>query len=76
MPLTNTVKELEENLDFGIQKLIKSEPGINPDRKMRQRWFVGDADELLDEVVGSVQQRKRKQWFSQELEQSNKRKPF
>ncbi len=28
MPLTNTVKELEENLDFGIQKLIKSEPGL------------------------------------------------
>ncbi len=28
--LTNTVKELEENLDFGIQKLIKSEPGMIP----------------------------------------------
>ena len=35
LPLTNTVKELEENLDFGIQKLIKSEPGLvnNDDEK-------------------------------------------
>ncbi len=32
-----------------------------------RRWFVGDADELLDEVVGSVQQRKRNM-FSQELD--------
>jgi hypothetical protein len=33
---------------------------------------------LLDEVVGSVQQRKRKigEMFSQELEQTKKRKPF
>jgi hypothetical protein len=47
---------------------------------MRQtRWIgvVGDADELLDEVVGSVQQRKRmkRNVFSQELE-NEKRKPF
>jgi hypothetical protein len=37
---------------------------------MRQmRWLVGDADELLDEVVGSVQQRKPEtNVFSQELE--------
>ena len=67
MRLTSSVKELEAIL----QKLIKIDhfikPGINPDRKMRQRWFVGDADELLDEVVGSVQQRKQF-WFSQELE--------
>jgi hypothetical protein len=26
-------------------------------RQMRQWWFVGDADELLDEVVGSVQRK-------------------
>jgi hypothetical protein len=39
----------------------------------------GDADELLDEVVGSVQQRKRNRKqivLSQELEQTKKRKPF
>ena len=29
-------------------------------RQMRWIGVVGDADELLDEVVGSVQQRKRK----------------
>jgi hypothetical protein len=55
LPLTNTVKELEEKLDFGIQKLIKSEPGINSDRKMRQmRWIgvVGDADALGPGVFG------------------------
>jgi hypothetical protein len=41
------------------------------------RWIgvVGDADELLDEVVGSVQQRKRN-LFSQELEMRKERKPF
>jgi hypothetical protein len=41
------------------------------------RWLgvVGDADELLDEVVGSVQQRKRN-LFSQELEMRKERKPF
>ena len=46
MPLTNTVKELEENLDFGIQKLIKSEPGLvsNDDEK---HLVDGDADKLL-----------------------------
>jgi hypothetical protein len=47
LPLTNTVKELEENLDFGIQKLIKSEPGLilvdNNDYKHLVR-VDGDAD--------------------------------
>ena len=37
---------------------------------------VGDADELLDEVVGSVQQRKRfgNEMFSQELEMRKRKK--
>ena len=34
----------------------------------------GDADELLDEVVGSVQQRKRIEMFSQELENEKRKK--
>ena len=40
------VKELEENLDFGIQKLIKSEPGLvsNDDEK---HLVDGNADKLL-----------------------------
>ena len=33
MRLTSSVKELEAIL----QKLIKFEPGLNPDRKMRQK---------------------------------------
>ena len=44
-------------------------------RQMRWIGVVGDADELLDEVVGSVQQRK-KFWFSQELEQMRKESRF
>ena len=65
LPLTNTVKELEENLDFGIQKLIKSEPGLilvnNDDEKhlmvlMAMRMDLG----LVTLVVGSVQQRNEK----------------
>jgi hypothetical protein len=50
LPLTNTVKELEENLDFGIQKLIKSEPGLILVHKNDEKHLVGvdgDADELL-----------------------------
>ncbi len=36
-------------------------------RQMRQLWFVGDADELLDKVVGSGQRNKRN-LISQDLE--------
>ena len=45
--LTSQIKTLDAINTFGIYKLIKSEPGLNPDRKMRQmRWIgvVGDAD--------------------------------
>ncbi len=59
MPLTSQIKELGAIL----QKLIKfMNLEIIPVENFRQmRWngVVGDADELLDEVVGSVQQRKR-----------------
>ena len=59
MPLTSQIKELGAFL----QKLIKfMNLEIIPVEKIRQmRWIgvVGDADELLDEVVGSVQQRKQ-----------------
>ncbi len=51
--LTSSVKELGAIL----QKLINLDKIQN--EKWDKRWFVGDADELLDEVVGSVQQRKR-----------------
>ena len=37
---------------------------------------VGDADELLDEVVGSVQQRKRNEIGSHKNWKNEKRKPF
>ncbi len=42
-----------------------------------KRWIgvVGDADELLDEVVGLVQQRKRK-FCSLKNWKNEKRKPF
>ncbi len=48
MLLTNTVKELEENLDFGIQKLIKSEPGLIQIDKHNEHLndVDGDADVL------------------------------
>ena len=49
MSLTNTVKELEENLDFGIQKLIKSEPGLILVNKYDEKHLDdvdGDADVL------------------------------
>ena len=53
MPLTNTVKELEENLDFGIQKLIKSEPGLILVHKNDEKHLVdGDADEPRSEDFG------------------------
>ena len=55
MPLTNTVKELEENLDFGIQKLIKSEPGlilVNNDDVKHLVSVDGDADEPRSDDVG------------------------
>ena len=69
MPLTDTVKELEENLDFGIQKLIKSEPGlipVNNDNEkhlelalMAMRMNLGQKTS----VVGSVQQRNETKLF-------------
>ena len=74
MPLTNTVKELEENLDFGIQKLIKSEPGlilVNNDNEKHEMASLAMRMNFYEEVVGSGQQ--RKQWFSLENE---KIKPF
>ncbi len=62
MRLTSSVKELEAIL----QKLIKIDHFINLDfsgstNETNKRWIgvVGNVDELLDEVVGSVQQRKR-----------------
>ena len=62
MPLTSSVKELEAIL----QKLIN----LDKIQNESETNDVGDADELLDEVVGSVQQRKRfgNEMFSQELE--------
>ena len=43
-------------------------------RQMRQWWFVGDADWLLDEVVGSGQRRNEtKIVLSQELEKWEKK---
>ena len=53
MRLTSSVKELEAIL----QKLINLDK-IQNENETNERWigFVGDADELLDEVVGSVQQ--------------------
>ena len=66
LPLTNTVKELEENLDFGNLKLIKSEPGLvyNDDEKhlmtlMAMRMNLGQKTS----VVGSVQQRNERKLF-------------
>ena len=67
LPLTNTVKELEEILDFGIQKLIKSEPGlilVNNDDEKHLMALMAMRINFYEEVVGSVQQ--RKQWFSLE----------
>ena len=54
MPLTNTVKELEENLDFGIQKLIKPEPGMIPVNNDDEKHLGsdGDADEPRSDDVG------------------------
>ncbi len=85
LPLASSVKELES---FFKKKLIKSryfyEPGLNPDRKnetndglasklaMRMASFY--SDESLD--VWALYQQKRKRMFSQELEQTKKRKPF
>jgi hypothetical protein len=47
LSLTNTVKELEDNLDFGTQKLIKHEPGlilVNNDDEKHLDDVDGDAD--------------------------------
>jgi len=77
MRLTSQIKEL----DAILQKLIKLWTWNNSWSKnetMRWIWLLAMRINLglATSVVGSVQQRKRKQWFSQELEQSNKRKPF
>ena len=60
MPLASQIKELGAIL----QKLIKFEPGLNPDRKNETNetkgdGVDGDADNFL-RSVGSVQRRKRK----------------
>jgi hypothetical protein len=65
LPLTNTVKELEENLDFGIQKLIKSEPGlilVNNDNEKHEMASLAMRMTSC-EVVGSVQQRNERKLF-------------
>ncbi len=80
MPLTNTVKELEENLDFGIQNLIKSEPGlilVNNDNEKHLNGVVGDADALGLAVFGvglgaATKRNETKIVLSQELEKMRK----
>ncbi len=59
MLLTNTVKELEENLDFGIQKLIKSEPGlipVNNDDEKHLMTLMAMRMSLTGKGLGSGQQ--------------------
>ncbi len=82
MLLTNTVKELEENLDFGIEKLIKSEPGLILVNKYDEKHLDdvdGDAD-VLDwqgAWLGAPTKRNEtKIVLSQELEKIKKRKLF
>ena len=77
MHLTSSVKELEAIL----QKLIKLTILLTWNKSRSKKWdksrwigVDGDADELLDEVVGSVQQRKRIEMFSQELENEKRKK--
>ncbi len=80
MSLTSSVKELEAIL----QKLIKSEPGlIQIDKNDKHLGGVdGDADSLGPGVfgggLGAATKRMKigNDWFSQELEQTKKRKPF
>jgi hypothetical protein len=75
MPLTSSVKELGAILQklINLDK-IQNENETNDGRLALLAMRMNLC--LATSVVGSVQQRKRKQWFSQELEQSNKRKPF
>jgi hypothetical protein len=40
---------------------------------MRQLWFVGDADELLDEVVGSGQRTETNFLISQDLKKMSRK---
>ena len=68
MRLTSSVKELEAIL----QKLINLDK-IQNENENTMVGVDGDADELLDEVVGSVQQRKRNVLTRTGNE---KRKPF
>ena len=68
--LTSQIKELGAIYTFGIKNWLT---WINPERKWDKRCFVGDADELLDEVVGSGQ-RTETNLFSQELDKWEK--PF
>ncbi len=71
--LTNTVKELEENLDFGIQKLIKSEPGLILVYKNDEKHLVdGDADELLAKSWARCSNETNENCSSQELEKMRK----
>ncbi len=75
MPLTNTVKELEENLDFGIQKLIKSEPGlilVNNDNEKHLDVVDGDADDFLRSGGLGATTKRTKFVLSQELEKMRK----
>jgi hypothetical protein len=80
LPLTNTVKELEENLDFGIQKLIKSEPGlilVNNDNEKHLNGVVGDADALGLAVFGVRCNNEMKRICSlTRTRKTKKRKPF
>ncbi len=74
--LTSQIKELGSINTFGIKNWLTWIKSRTKMRQMRRIGVVGDADELLDEVVGSVQQRKRMKigndWFSQELEMRKK----
>ena len=76
LSLTNTVKELEENLDFGIQKLIKSEPGlVQVDKHDKHLNDVdGDADNFYDEVWARCnnETKRNESVLSQELEKMRK----
>jgi hypothetical protein len=81
LPLTNTVKELEENLDFGIQKLIKSEPGlipVNNDNEKHLDDVDGDADNFCDEVWARCnnETKRNESVLSQELEKQRKESRF
>ena len=80
MPLTNTVKELEENLDFGIQKLINLDKIQNKKTKNTMVGDDGDADALGPGVfgvgLGATTRNKRNEMCSHKNLKMRKRKPL